>query len=698
MMRLRRQSIPRRRTVTSLSPLKVPQVGDKVLAPYNGGDEYAAEVVKVFHPPGSELCVDVVFYDKDVGKKIPARLLNYNREAAGTTSQKSFFETSRPRYRSRYAEGADHDSEDEEEDGKSESAPSSSMVMIDRVALLGATDPVHARKVQRGQSVGERFGEYIRGTQPPQFDYRLTSKEDLNVLTTGFFLGTGDWGGLKKEDGTAYQPDYVRGLRNMLNTYLAARWKGPLGTIPSPLLLNKNKQFTKGPLNLTSAMKDIVKTARADPVARKNGYGTKPNKAGTLSREGERDINKSCDLLNPLHRRWLVYKAVTTGFGTRGGEPTHLCVAAFTRGEDEHGRKKIDYDPEHTKQHGYNPDSNCDSEPPKPKTIFKNSEDPLSYYNLINDYLLDMPVDHMGRFFVKSFEESGGSDAARNEMNVRSTEENVTGTDARSKFNVKMVIGKGKLRTYYRDMGEYAGVENYETLKAHTGRKNSASRVHNDGQKLSSLQKREATGHKSEAGAAYYEETSSTVKAQRAAIIELGPAAGDAVRDGADLRDHANLPSSMSAHSALGKRPAEDMGFASMMGPPASMGYPGFHPAMMSPHAAMSFPSMMGHPASMGYPGFHPAMMSPHAAVGFPSMMGPPASMGYPGYHPAMMSPHAAMGFPPMHPSMMHMYPGGVPSEKPKKRKKQASPRVPATPEDESSSDGVEAGSDEDGF
>jgi len=137
------------------------------------------------------------------------------------------------------------------------------MVMIDRVALLGATDPVHARKVQRGQSVGERFGEYIRGTQPPQFDYRLTSKEDLNVLTIGFFLGTGDWGGLKKEDGTAYQPDYVRGLRNMLNTYLAARWKGPLGTIPSPLLLNKNKQFTKGPLNLTSAMKDIVKTARA---------------------------------------------------------------------------------------------------------------------------------------------------------------------------------------------------------------------------------------------------------------------------------------------------------------------------------------------------------------------------------------------------------------------------------------------------
>mmetsp|Transcript_69051 Transcript_69051/g.138842 ORF Transcript_69051/g.138842 Transcript_69051/m.138842 type:complete len:416 (+) Transcript_69051:25-1272(+) len=414
MMRLRRQSIPRRRTVTSLSPLKVPQVGDKVLAPYNGGDEYAAEVVKVFHPPGSELCVDVVFYDKDVGKKIPARLLNYNREAAGTTSQKSFFETSRPRYRSRYAEGADHDSEDEEEngksqygeegsappssetsrpryrsryaegadhdsedeeeDGKSESAPSSSMVMIDRVALLGATDPVHARKVQRGQSVGERFGEYIRGTQPPQFDYRLTSKEDLNVLTIGFFLGTGDWGGLKKEDGTAYQPDYVRGLRYMLSTYLAARWKGPLGTIPSPLLLNKNKQFTKGPLNLTSAMKDIVKTARADPVARKNGYGTKPNKAGTLSREGERDINKSCDLLNPLHRRWLVYKAVTTGFGTRGGEPTHLCVAAFTRGEDEHGRKKIDYDPEHTNQHGYNPDSNCDSEPAKPKTIYKSSD------------------------------------------------------------------------------------------------------------------------------------------------------------------------------------------------------------------------------------------------------------------------------------------------------------------------------------
>jgi len=392
MMRLRRQSIPRRRTVTSLSPLKVPQVGDKVLAPYNGGDEYAAEVVKVFHPPGSELCVDVVFYDKDVGKKIPARLLNYNREAAGTTSQKSFFETSRPRYRSRYAEGADHDSEDEEEDGKSESAPSSSMVMIDRVALLGATDPVHARKVQRGQSVGERFGEYIRGTQPPQFDYRLTSKEDLNVLTTGFFLGTGDWGGLKKEDGTAYQPDYVRGLRYMLSTYLAARWKGPQGTIASPLLLNKNKQFTKDPLNLTSAMKEIVKTARADPVARKKGYGTKPNKAGTLSREGERDINKSCDLLNPLHRRWLVYKAVTTGFGTRGGEPTHLCVAAFTRGEDERGRRRSTTTQSTPISMATTLTRTATQSPPSPRP----STSPA-----INNFLLDMPVNYIGRLFVK---------------------------------------------------------------------------------------------------------------------------------------------------------------------------------------------------------------------------------------------------------------------------------------------------------
>ena len=60
----------------------MPQVGDKVLAPYYGGDEYAAEVVKVFHPPRSELFVGVIFYDNNVGKKIPARLLNYNREAA----------------------------------------------------------------------------------------------------------------------------------------------------------------------------------------------------------------------------------------------------------------------------------------------------------------------------------------------------------------------------------------------------------------------------------------------------------------------------------------------------------------------------------------------------------------------------------------------------------------------------------------
>jgi len=82
-------------------------------------------------------------------------------------------------------------------------------------------------------------------------------------------------------------------------------------------------------------------------------------------------------------------------------------------------------------------------------------------------------------------------------MHVRSTEENVTGTDTRSKFNAEMAIGKGTLRTYYRDMEEYAGVENYEELKPHTGRKNAASAVHNDGQELSGLQKREATGQKS---------------------------------------------------------------------------------------------------------------------------------------------------------------------------------------------------------
>jgi hypothetical protein len=84
------------------------------------------------------------------------------------------------------------------------------------------------------------------------------------------------------------------------------------------------------------------------------GYGTDKRKARALTQEENHKIDLACDLAIPEQRLWLTYKAATSGFGLRGGEPRKLSLAAVTYKIDSRGRRAVVYDPEHTKSNAPN--------------------------------------------------------------------------------------------------------------------------------------------------------------------------------------------------------------------------------------------------------------------------------------------------------------------------------------------------------
>ena len=79
------------------------------------------------------------------------------------------------------------------------------------------------------------------------------------------------------------------------------------------------KEFN-GPISAIDTFYTYANNALKDPKAVQTGYSSKANSAKPLNRETKEYIDKIFDLKIPLHRRLAVFKAISIGFGLRGGE------------------------------------------------------------------------------------------------------------------------------------------------------------------------------------------------------------------------------------------------------------------------------------------------------------------------------------------------------------------------------------------
>jgi len=81
----------------------------------------------------------------------------------------------------------------------------------------------------------------------------------------------------------------------------------------------KDPEFN-GPISAIDTFYTYANNALKDPKAVQTGYSSKANSAKPLNRETKEYIDKIFDLKIPLHRRLAVFKAISIGFGLRGGE------------------------------------------------------------------------------------------------------------------------------------------------------------------------------------------------------------------------------------------------------------------------------------------------------------------------------------------------------------------------------------------
>ena len=90
------------------------------------------------------------------------------------------------------------------------------------------------------------------------------------------------------------------------------------------------KEFN-GPISAIDTFYTYANNALKDPKAVQTGCSSKANSAKPINRETKEYIDKIFDLKIPLHRRLAVFKAISIGFGLRGGEVEEQPIALVAK-------------------------------------------------------------------------------------------------------------------------------------------------------------------------------------------------------------------------------------------------------------------------------------------------------------------------------------------------------------------------------